>query len=103
MKMDVHHDRQGQLKVNPSWLFQFGLAVMIGTIGYFIDQSLSDIKGELEMSRIERAQIRADLTAFQIGSSGDRFSGSDWHREKLQIEKDLDSIRNRLATLEAQH
>ena len=103
MKMDVHHDRSGQLKVNPSWLFQFGLAVMMGVIGYFIDQSLSDIKSELEMSRIERAQIRADLTAFQIGSTGDRFTSSDWRREKLQIEKDLDSIRERLAQLEAQH
>ena len=103
MRMDVKHDKQGQLKVNPSWLFQFGLAVMIGIIGYFLDQSLSDIKGELEMSRIERAQIRADLTAFQIGSSGDRFTNSDWRREKLQIEQDLDDIRKRLTTLEAQH
>ena len=103
MKMDVHHDRQGQLKVNPSWLFQFGLAVMIAIIGYFLDQSLSDIKTELEMSRIERAQIRADLTAFQIGSSGDRFTGSDWRAERGRIEKELDQIRERLATLEAQH
>lgn len=103
MKMDVHHDRQGQLKVNPSWLFQFGLAIMIGIIGYFLDQSLSDIKTELEMSRIERAQIRADLTAFQIGSTGDRFTASNWREERTRIEKELDSIRERLTKLEAKH
>ena len=76
---------------------------MIGVIGYFLDASLSDIKNELEMSRIERAQIRADLTAFQIGSSGDRFTGSDWNRERNRIEKDLDAIRERLTELEANH
>ena len=101
MKMDVHHDRAGQLKVNPSWLFQLGIGIVLAVIGYFLDASLSDIKTELEMSRIERAQIRADLTAFQIGASGDRFTSSDWREERDRIEKDLDSIRQRLTKLEA--
>lgn len=101
MKMDVHKDREGHLKVNPSWLFQLIVAIMIGAIGYFIDASLSDIQKELEFSRIERAQLRADLTAFQIGASGDRFTATQWREERAHIEKDLDKIRERLTLLEA--
>ena len=101
MRMDVHKDRYGHLKVNPSWLFQLGIAIMLAVIGYFIDGALSEIKSELEFSRIERAQIRADLTAFQIGASGDRFTATMWAEERHKIEKDLDEIRDRLTTLEA--
>ena len=103
MKMDVHHDKQGQLKVNPSWLFQFGIAILVAVVGYFIDGSLNEIKSELEFSRIERAQIRADLTSFQIGSSGDRFTSSQWNSERSRIEKELSTIRERIAKLEAKH
>ena len=101
MKLDVKHDREGHLKLNPSWLFQIFIGVMLAVIGYFIDGSLRDIQSELEFSRIERAQIRADLTAFQIGQSGDRFTASDWRVERQRIEKELDTIRERLAQLEA--
>ena len=103
MKMDVHHDKQGQLKVNPSWLFQFGIAMLVAVVGYFIDGSLNELKSELEFSRIERAQIRADLTSFQIGSTGDRFTSSQWNSERLRIEKELDGIRERLTKLEAKN
>jgi len=103
VKMDVHRDRNGGLKINPSWLFQFVLAVMVAMIGYFLDSSLNEIKSELEFSRIERAQLRADLTSFQIGSTGDRFTSSQWNSERLRIEKELDSIRERLTKLEAKH
>lgn len=101
MRMDVHKDRAGHIKVNPSWFFQLGIAVMIGMIGYFIDSSLTEIKKELEFSRIERAQLRADLTSFQIGASGDRFTSSQWREERAHIEQELDDIRERLTLLEA--
>ena len=54
MKMDVHKDREGHVKVNPSWLFQLGIVILLSMIGYFLDQSLAEIKSELEFSRIER-------------------------------------------------
>lgn len=103
MKMDVKHDRSGQLKVNPSWLLQFGLAVLLTVVGYFLDQSLGEIKSELEFSRIERAQIRADLTAFQIGSVGDRFTSRQWDDEKDKLDVELKEIRERITKLEAKH
>ena len=103
MKMDVHKDREGHIKINPSWFFQFGIALLVGIVGYFLDGSLNEIKSELEFSRIERAQIRADLTAFQIGSAGDRFTATDYRKERDQIEEELDNIRKRLTTLEAKH
>lgn len=103
MKMDVHRDRTGALKINPSWFFQFGIAVMVAIIGYFLDGSLQEIKSEMEFSRIERAQIRADLTAFQIGAAGSRFTSDDWNHERGKLETELDSIRERLTKLEANH
>ena len=103
MKMDVHRDRAGQLKINPSWFFQFGIAVLVAVIGYFLDGSLQEIKSEMEFSRIERAQIRADLTAFQIGAAGNRFTKNDWSSEQEKLETELDSIRERLTKLEAKH
>ena len=103
MKMDVHRDREGHLKYNPSWFFQLTILCMVGMIGYFLSSSMEDIKDELEMSRIERAQIRADLTAFQIGAAGDRFTMSNWTEERAKLEEDLDDIRNRITRLEAEH
>lgn len=103
MKMDVHRDREGHLKFNPSWFFQLMILVMLGMIGYFLDNSLQGVKNELEMSRIERAQIRADLTAFQIGAAGDRFTQSQWTEERARLEQDLDDIRTRITKLEASH
>src|SRR5210317_1669952 len=96
MKMDVKHDRDGHVKVNPSWLFQLGIAIMLSIVGYFLDASLQEVKSELEFSRIERAQLRADLTSFQIGASGDRFTSTQWRGEKQRIEEALDDIRTRL-------
>ena len=101
MKLDVKHDREGHIKMNPSWLFQTFIVVVLALIGYFVDGSLQDIKGELEISRVERAQIRADLTSFQIGASGDRFTGSMWQDERRLIEQSLDEIRDRLTELES--
>ena len=101
MKLDVHKDKEGHIKMNPSWLFQFFIVALVGMIGYFLDGSLQDIKTELEMSRVERAQIRADLTAFQIGASGDRFTASMWREERDRLERDLEAIRKRLTQLEA--
>lgn len=101
MRMDVKHDREGHIKFNPSWFFQFGIALLVGVVGYFLDGSLQEIKSEMEFSRIERAQIRADLTAFQIGAAGDRFTQSMWLEERAALEKDLDKIRERLTLLEA--
>jgi len=101
--MDVHKDREGHLKYNPSWFFQIALMVMLSITGYFLDNSLQEIKREMEMSRVERAQIRADLTAFQIGASGDRFTMSDWRSERQSIETALDAIRKDIAKLQAEH
>ena len=101
MKMDVRHDREGHVKVNPSWFIQTGIVILLATIGYFIDGSLNEIKAELEFSRIERAQLRADLTSFQIGATGDRFTATRWSEERKQIEDALDEIRERLTRLEA--
>lgn len=101
MKIDVHKDREGHIKMNPSWFFQLGIAVLLSVIGYFIDGSLNEIKSELEFSRIERAQLRADLTAFQIGVTGDRFTSSDWRGERQIIADELEEIRKRLTKLEA--
>lgn len=103
MKMDVHRDREGTLKVNPSWVIQTLIVILLGIVAYFIDGSLQEIKNELEFSRIERAQLRADLTSFQIGASGDRFTSTQWSEERKGIEKDLDEIRDRLLKLEAKH
>lgn len=103
MKMDVHRDRAGSIKVNPSWFIQFGIAMLVAIVGYFLDGSLQEIKSEMEFSRIERAQIRADLTAFQIGAAGNRFTNDDWSQERGKLEEELDSIRERLTRLEANH
>lgn len=101
MNKAIAEIQEGIIKMNPNWLFQFFIVVMVGVVGYFLDSSLRDIKTELEMSRVERAQIRADLTSFQIGTSGDRFTGSMWRDERALLEKDLDAIRKRLTELEA--
>ena len=103
MKLDVKHDREGHIKMNPSWLMQTGVVILLSVIAYFIDGSLNEIKSELEFSRIERAQLRADLTSFQIGATGDRFTSSQWSNERKVIEEKLDDIRERLAKLEAYH
>jgi hypothetical protein len=99
--LDIQHDKEGHVKINPSWLMQTGIVILLSVIAYFIDGSLEDIQRELEFSRIERAQLRADLTSFQIGTTGDRFTASMWREERKQLEEDLDDIRRRITDLEA--
>ena len=101
-RFDVHKDREGHVKINPSWILQLGIAIMLSIVGYFLDGSLKEIKEEMTLARIERAQLRADLTAFEIGAAGDRFTLSDWTEERKELETILDDIRVRLIELETE-
>ena len=88
------------LHVNPSWLIQAMLATIIAVAGYFMDGTLSDIKTELQLSRVERAQLRSDLANVQLGVTGDRFTRTDWIREQDKIQKQIDDARDRIRELE---
>lgn len=83
-----------------SWLVQTLVFILLGVSGYFISGDLSDIKEELRLSRIERAQLRADMSALEIGLRGDRFTQSDWQRERDRITKEIEEVKKRLRELE---
>lgn len=83
-----------------SWLVQTLVFILLGVSGYFISGDLSDIKEELRLSRVERAQLRADMSALEIGLRGDRFTQSDWQRERDRITKEIEEVQKRLRELE---
>ena len=96
---DQKHE-QGSLAVNPSWVIQTLILCLMAISGYFIQQNLSVIREEIQFSRLERAQLRADMSALEIGLRGDRFTRTDWNRERERIEEALDTIRERLSAME---
>ena len=84
----------------PAWIPQTLFVGLLAITGYFINGTLNQINEELKISRIERAQLRNDLSALEIGLRGDRFTMSNWNDEKDRIESELDIIRERLTNLE---
>ena len=84
----------------PSWLPQAFFVALLAISGYFFNNTLNQITAELTLSRIERAQIRNDLSALEIGLRGDRFTRSDWNIERNRIQDEIDDIRSRLTDLE---
>ena len=86
--------------MNPSWVIQGMVMILIAMSGYFIDKNLSAIEAELQLSRIERAQLRSDMSALEIGLRGDRFTRTDWVEVQKQIDKELEEIKARLRALE---
>ena len=73
---------------------------LLAISGYFFNNTLNQITDALALSRIERAQIRNDLSALEVGLRGDRFSRSDWNVERDRIENELREIEARLKNLE---
>lgn len=84
----------------PAWVPQTLFVGLLGISGYFINGTLNQITDELRISRIERAQLRNDLSALEIGLRGDRFTATDWSEEGKRIENELDIIRERISKLE---
>ena len=82
------------------WFGQMIMYVMIGITGFFMTNELSEIKEELRISRVERAQLRTDMASLEVGLRGDRFTRSDWVRESGRIENQLERIRERLRVIE---
>lgn len=91
---------EDKILINPSWIIQSLILGLLAVSGYFINGTMQSISQEISLSRIERAQIRADLSALEIGLRGDRFTLSDWNREADKLEKEHDSIKERLRQLE---
>ena len=84
----------------PAWIPQTLFVGLLAITGYFINGTLEQLGSELQISRIERAQIRNDLSALEVGLRGDRFTRSNWTEERRRIESELDIIRERITKLE---
>lgn len=105
--MNADWKEEKKISVNPSWVIQslVGLVLIIG--GWSINRTLdnvgtdiNEVKSELQSSRLERSQIRADMTALEIGLRGDRFTRTDWIRENSRIEKELTGIQDQIREIE---
>jgi len=76
---------------------------MITISGYLMSKQLDGIEEEMRLSRIERTQIRADMSALEIGLRGDRVTRSDCDRERERLERAMDDIRTQIAKLQQKH
>lgn len=103
MTDDAGMRQEGIVGLSISWLLQGTVVVMITISGYLMSKQLDGIEEEMRLSRIERTQIRADMSALEIGLRGDRFSRSDWDRERQRLERDMDEIRAMIADLQRKH
>lgn len=88
------------ISINPSWVLQTMVLIVLGVASYFIDKNLTSIEAEMQLSRIERAQLRADMSALEIGLRGDRFTRSDFDKEQADIQRQLDALAGRVLELE---
>jgi hypothetical protein len=90
---------ESKIEINPSWVLQTLVLGLLGISGWFIAGDLTDIKDEMRLSRIERGQLRADLSALEVGLRGDRFSRTDWERERDKLSEQIEEIKERLREL----
>lgn len=92
-----------KILINPSWIIQALILCLLAVSGFFIKGTMDTISQEISLSRIERAQIRADLSSLEVGLRGDRFTQSDWQREQARMSEIINNIQARLRELEKQH
>ena len=83
-----------------SWIIQTAMLTAVAVVGYFIDDKLDFLGRELEISRVERAQIRQEVRGLEIGLRGDRFTRTDWNQEKRELMNAHNEIGERLRELE---
>lgn len=86
--------------LKPSFLVQTFIAALLAVIGYMANAQFNLLGTQYATLQVELKQLRADFTALEIGLRGDRFTRTDWTRERQQLEEDLDEIRADIAALE---
>ena len=88
--------------LKPSFLVQTVIAVLLAVIGYMANAQFNYLGTQYAALQVDLKQLRADFTALEIGLRGDRFTRTDWTRERKALEEDLDEIRADIARLEEQ-
>lgn len=94
--MDDNLKSEKMISIDPSWVLQTLVLLSLGVSSWFFKEALSSIREEMQFSRVERAQLRSDLSALEVGLRGDRFTRSDWERESQRIENQIDDINKQL-------
>lgn len=91
------------VKLNPSWVIQSAIAVLLALIGYMGNVQMELIKTQYNSIQVDVKQLRADFTALEIGLRGNRFTDQDWKVERNRLDKQLDEIRNDIRNLQKLH
>ena len=79
------------------------VALLLVVIAFFARDSFDRINDELAALQLDVRQLRAEMNALELGLRGDRFTRSDWIRERQslldeiqKIEDDVRSLRERV-------
>ena len=86
--------------LQPHFLVQSLIAALLAVIGYMANAQFDYLATQYGALQLEMKQLRADFTALEIGLRGDRFTRSDWLKERKDLENQLDEIREDIAKLE---
>ncbi len=99
-----------KIEVNPPWIIQGLVGLLLAVLGFAVNGTLTDIRADMQelkndarQSSLDRAQIRADMSALELRIRGDRFTRSDWNREAERLEREFADINVRIQELEKSH
>lgn len=86
--------------INPSWVIQAFIGLLLAIIGYLVDGQLKSLVEASKKQEQETLEIRRQITDLELGLRGDRFSRTDWRVEKQAIDAELSDLESRLRRLE---
>ena len=87
-------------RINPTWIIQTLIAVLISVTAYMANNQFELIKSHYTAIQVDVKQLRADMTALEIGLRGNRFTEHDWNRERKKLDEELKAIREDIERLE---
>lgn len=94
--MNTEWKSEKKIEINPSWAIQTVIGILIAIIGVQTNAQFSDMREQIREQSVQVAQLRADFTALEIGLRGDRFSRTDWEREKSLLYREIEKIEKEI-------
>lgn len=100
MKVDMSEGTEWA--ISPSMVMQLFVGILLGSIGFFAKGAFDRMEEDMAVMQLDVRQLRNDITALEIGLRGDRFTRTDWQREKAEIDADITEIREELESIRDQ-
>lgn len=100
MSEATQHEKRTEMGAMLNVVLSAVVAVLLALIGFFARDSFERINDNVAAAHLDIRQIRTEMNALELGLRGDRFTRTDWLREKAELERELESIEREITELQ---